>query len=166
MTQLSPVDSAAFRDVMGRFATGVTVLTARDGSDVRAMTVGSLVSVSLDPLLVLVCIARELPLHAAVAIGEPWAVSVLAGDQELVSRTFATRTAGQAELDRYDLTAGPQTGLPQLAGALARLECVTTAVHPGGDHDIVLGRVLSLAVRDDSDRPLIFFRGGYRALGG
>lgn len=165
MHELSPVDTVAFRDVMGRFPTGVTVVTAGAGDAVVAMTVSSLVSVSLDPLLVLICIERDVPMHQAIRVGSSWGVSILAADQEQVSRTFAVRGAGRAELDRLRLRTGPQTGIPLLADALATLECTTTAVHGGGDHEIVLGRVRSLAVRADSAAPLVFFRGGYRNLG-
>lgn len=163
MPELSPVDTIAFRDVMGRFPTGVTVVTAGTGAAVVAMTVSSLVSVSLDPLLVLICVERDVPMHQVMRVDSSWGVSILAADQEQLSRTFAVRGAGRVELDRQRLRAGPKTGSSLLADALATLECAT--VHDGGDHDIVVARVLSLAIRADRDTPLVFFRGGYRTLG-
>ena len=160
------VDPPSFRDVMGRFPTGVAVVAARTSADEQlAMTVSSFTSVSLEPVLVLVCIEREVPMHAAILDAGQWAVSILGADQEHLSRLFAVRGSGSAELAKVPHSAGPVTGAAVLTGALATLECRTKAVHDGGDHSVLVAEVLSLAVTRERGGPLVFFRGGYRTLG-
>jgi flavin reductase len=157
-------DQASFRAAMGRFATGVAVVTTRhDGFD-HAMTASSFTSVSLDPLLVLVCIGKDTRFGEAVAASQKWAVSILDRSQEEASRWFATRgrpLAGQ--LDRFPYLRGRFSDAAMLDGALAGLECQTSATYDAGDHVIVVGEVHSIVVGDGS--PLLYYRGGYRSLG-
>lgn len=155
-----PLDSGAFRDVVGRFASGVTVLTTcdADGRD-RGMTVSAFSSLSLDPPLVLACIGHDATIAGSVAATEHFGVSVLAEDQEPLSRRFADPDA-----DRFDgvpFSRGA-LGVALLDGALAHLECRIVARHEGGDHTIVVGEVLHASARDG--RPLVHMRGDYGRL--
>ena len=154
------IDPDTFRAVLGRFASGVTVVTARgtDGRD-AGMTVSAFCSLSLAPPLVLVCIARDASLHDALVPGHPFAVNVLAAGQEALSRRFSG-----ADVNRFDgigYSRG-QTDVALLDDTLAHLECRVAALHPGGDHTICVGEVVTAAVRPD--RPLLYYRGGYAQL--
>lgn len=161
------VDPRAFRKVVGRFATGVTVVTTVvDGAD-HAMTVNSFTSVSLDPVLVLFCAEKASRFHGAVLLSGTWGVSVLADDSADVSAWFASRgrpLRGQLAGFRYER--GQATGAALFSDALATLECRTTAVHDAGDHSIVLGEVLAAAVPRRDARPLLYYEGRYRSLPG
>ncbi len=159
----SPFGSMVYRDVVGRFPTGVTVVSTRTPGGARLMTANSFTSVSLQPLLVLVCIELSARFHQAVVSTGEWGVSILAADQEPLSRLFASHgpdTEGLTVPHR----AGPLTGAPLLDGAVAQLECRTVAEHPGGDHTILIGSVLEGTVTREGVGPLIFLRGHYTAL--
>lgn len=151
-----------FRQLLGRFVTGVTVLTARDavGNPV-GMTASSLASVSLEPPLVSVCIELRASAHDTLVEAEHFVVNVLAEDQEELSRRFAQPQATQdfAGVGWLD----GEVGVPRLQGAVAHIECAREATWPGGDHTILLGRVVSGAVGEG--RPLVYYRGGYAGLG-
>jgi 3-hydroxy-9,10-secoandrosta-1,3,5(10)-triene-9,17-dione monooxygenase reductase component len=155
------VTSQKFREVMSNFATGITVVTTR-GSDgnVYGLTVNSFTSVSLDPLHVLVCLDNHLSCMQHFQDSQRFAVSILSGDQEGLSRLFAKKDSERAESLYFD---GP-AGLPLLKDALAYLECETVATYPGGDHQIFLGKVLSGEVRDDQTHPILYFRGRYHKV--
>ena len=152
------------RDVMGMFATGITVLTA-GGEGPHGMTANAFSSVSLDPPLVLVCVARTAVMHGAILGTGSYAVSVLAGEQEHIARYFADRRRprGVAQFDHVDWRPGPLTGAPLLEGSLAWMECEVTNVYSGGDHSIFLGEVLDIG-RADESHALLFFGGGYHRL--
>ncbi len=155
------MDSQSFRNTLGRFATGITVVTARsaDGRPV-GMTVNAFTSVSLDPPLVLVCLGdMTSDLDAYTGRGR-FNVHMLRDDQAEVSALFATRGA-----DKFGGVAwhADDDGLPSLDACLARLRCRVEAVTDGGDHRIVIGRVEDLW-HDDTARPLIYFRGSYATL--
>lgn len=147
---------------MGQFASGVTVVTGRgvDGRPVGA-TISAFSSLSLDPPLVLFCLDRGATCLPAFTQGPAFIVNVLASDQADISNTFA----GPAE-DRFATVAhgSGANGCPRLNGCLATVECAREAVHDGGDHVIILGRVTALDVHDDRD-PLVYFRGAYALLG-
>ena len=154
------VDAATFRSVLGVVPTAVTVLTIVDDLGVdRGMTVGSFCSLSLEPPLVLVCIGDDATIADAMRGATHFAISVLADDQEPLSRLFADRAArGFGGVPHHR---GPH-GLALLDGASAHLECRIAARHPGGDHTIVVGEVLhaEATVR----RPLVHHRGAYNRL--
>ncbi len=154
------VDQAQFRQLLGRFATGVAVLAIRlpDGRP-AGMTVNSLASVSLDPPLVAACIAHGADLHDALAASPGFALSILGEGQEALSRRFSG-----ARTDRFAGVAHRPSpgGHPILDGALAWIECAHYAAVPGGDHTILLGRVVRGEAGDGA--PLIFYRGGYTGL--
>ncbi len=154
---MSTLDLAQFRSALSRFAAGVTVVTARDGSGGdHGMTVSAFASLSLDPPLVLVCLdhtATLLPhLHAAGTFG----ISILGAAQGDLSRRFADQAT-----DRFDGVAFTRagSGAALLDGAVAHLECRRVAAHPGGDHVIIVGEVLS--ARTFTGEPLVYFHRGY-----
>lgn len=163
----APVDRDAFRAAVGRFATGITVVTTRASGIDHAMTVNSLTSVSLDPVLVLFCAERIARFHDAVAASGHWAVSVLGEDAEWISRRLAHRgrpLAGQ--LDGIPHAPGPHTGAAVLDCAIGVLECRTRAVYDGGDHSIVLGDVLAASAAPGTVQPLLHYEGSYRGVSG
>lgn len=153
-------DSAKFRDVLGRFASGVTVMTTRDadGRD-RGMTLSAFSSLSLDPPLVLACVGHDATIANAIAAATHFGISVLAEDQEALSRRFADPDA-----DRFDgvrVTRGAR-GLALIEGALAHLECTIVARHEAGDHTIVVGTVEAATAREGA--PLVYHRQRYGRL--
>lgn len=158
-------DRRALRDVLGRFATGITVLTSAAGDRVHGMTANSFSSVSLEPPLVLVCIQRGAVMLDTIASNGAFAVSILGADQEHVARYFAgrERPSGIAQFDAVDWAPGPATAAPLLAGALGWLECELNSVHDGGDHVIFVGRVLGLGAGDKLSA-LLFFGGAYHRV--
>lgn len=151
-----------FRQAMGRFATGVTVLTTVAAGHDHAMTANALASVSLDPLLVLACVEQDARFHDAVVEAGVWGVSVLGSTDRTVADWLSTPGRPlHGQLDRIDVTRGPATGVALLERCLARMECRTTAVHPAGDHSIVVGEVQSLWIDDEPDVALLYYRGRY-----
>jgi flavin reductase (DIM6/NTAB) family NADH-FMN oxidoreductase RutF len=159
------VDPQRFRDVVGYFPTGVTVVTAHVGGRHHGMTANSFTSVSLDPVLVLICVERTARLHDLVLAAGEWGVSVLAAAQEQVSRIFAQPGRPSADaLRAVRHHHGELTGAVLLDGALATFECRTVAVYPGGDHTVVLGEVLGMGLPRPDGHPLVYYRGEYRSL--
>ncbi len=154
-------DARTFRDALGCFATGVTVVTAMcpDGSPI-GLTANSFTSVSLDPPLLLVCIANGAGSAPFLRDAERFAVNVLQIGQQPTSNRFA----GKGE-DRFGLTPWEvgEYGTPVLTGSLSSFECARDAVHDGGDHFILVGRVLK-AIFEPRRDPLLYFRGKYRKL--
>ncbi len=159
------VDADAFRRVVGRFATGIAVVTTRvDGTD-HAMTASSFTSVSLEPLLVLVCVEKDARFHDAVLEAGTWGVSVLDASSKGIADWFATRGRPlHGQLDRCAYGRGRLTGAALLDNAIATVECATTAVYDAGDHSIVVGEVLSLGTPHPEGKPLVYFRSRYHTL--
>jgi len=155
-----PFDAREFRNALGCFPTGVVVVAARAGSTFMGITVNSFASVSLDPPLVMWCVDRKSRRYDAFTTVEEFTISVLSTNHEKVSARLAT--PGEHSLDGVSLIE-TQSGTPGLADALAVLECRREAVHAGGDHSIVVGRVVRFAWRQ-TGRPLVFFRGRYGGL--
>jgi N-acetyl-1-D-myo-inositol-2-amino-2-deoxy-alpha-D-glucopyranoside deacetylase len=155
---------ADFRAVLGRFATGVGVLTTRVGDTPHGMTVNALTSVSLDPLLVLVCVERSSTMVRLLETAGVFGISLLPEGAAGVSAWFADpgRPAGEAQFAEVAVRAGG-TGVPLLADNVGWIECHTWATHDGGDHVIVVGEVVDLGV-GASDAPLVYHRGGYVGL--
>jgi flavin reductase (DIM6/NTAB) family NADH-FMN oxidoreductase RutF len=154
------VSKEEFRSALGRFASGVTVVTARGaGGEPVGITVSAFASVSLEPPLVLVCIDKRASLHGHLIEGIHFAVNILAEDQEMLSRRFASK-----DEDRFNGPAHRETaqGAPLIDGALATLECRVVHSYPGGDHTIIVGEVESTSIGDG--RPLAYYRGGYVQL--
>lgn len=151
------IDAARFREVLGYFPTGVTVVTAATDSGPVGLAIGSFSSLSLDPPLVLFCAGRTSTSWPRIREVGAFCVNILAEDQEDVCRIFAGRGT--------DKFAGigwrpSLVGAPIIAGSLASIDCRVDEVLSGGDHDIVIGRVVDLQ-RHRTGGPLVFFRGGY-----
>jgi len=155
----SSVDSRAFRQALGQFASGVTVVTTVDPEGrPQGLTVSSFCSVSLEPPLVLVCVDNRSETHAGFQASRLFGVSVLAEDQLEVSQRFAR---GGPEKNAFAFATGAR-GTPLVPGALAHLECSLHSAHEGGDHAIYVGKVLGLRVRPG--RPLLYHASGYARL--
>jgi len=160
-----PPDIDTFRAAMGRFVTGVAMLTTRTRDVDYAMTASAVTSVSLEPLLLLVCIEREGRFHDAVLDAGFWGISVLSGGDRWAADWLATRgRPSHGQLDRIPHHQGPHTGVALSNDALSTFECRTTAVHPGGDHSIVVGEVVSVASSPHSGEALVYYRGRYGTL--
>jgi 3-hydroxy-9,10-secoandrosta-1,3,5(10)-triene-9,17-dione monooxygenase reductase component len=151
------IDAALYRTVCGHFATGVTVITAMDGDEPVGMAANSFTSVSLDPPLVLFCPGKSSSTWPKIQRAGGWCVNILAEDQEEVCRLMAQK--GAERFREIGWKSGP-SGAPILSGTVAHIDCRTIAEHDAGDHLIVVGRVLEMAV-NSKDGPLLFFRGGY-----
>ena len=164
--QADLVRQRAFRDAMGLFPTGVTLVSARgpDGED-QAITANSVTSVSLDPLLLLVCVEHASRLHHVVLAAGRFAVSVLGLHGEPLSRKLALRGHDtEGALAGVPHHRGPHTGALVLDDALATFECVITAAHPGGDHSVLMGEVLAVEMPRPEAEPLVWHRARYTAL--
>jgi 3-hydroxy-9,10-secoandrosta-1,3,5(10)-triene-9,17-dione monooxygenase reductase component len=163
MSAQAPIDPAAFRRAMGQFATGVTVITVQHGDHIHGMTANAFSSVSLDPPLVLFCVTRTARMATLLTDAPGFAINILADTQQEVSRQFAG--ANKEHLEKtVALHRGPVA--PLIDGCLVSLSCLTEAMHDGGDHWIVVGRVVAIHEHPeaaDAD-PLVFFRSRYRDL--
>jgi flavin reductase (DIM6/NTAB) family NADH-FMN oxidoreductase RutF len=151
-----------FRSVLGRFATGVTVLTTRnDKAEDHGMTASAFSSVSLVPPLVLACVDRSAEMYGLLRVGGHFGISILAEGQEALSRRFA-----ELPTDRFDGIGytRAESGVILLDDAIAQLDCRCVTRHRAGDHDIVVGEVEWADVQQG--RPLIYYRGGYSQLEG
>ncbi|MFC0625881.1 flavin reductase family protein [Kribbella deserti] len=164
MTAPGGIDDKAFRSVLGRFATGITIMSTRQDGVAHAMTANAFTSVSLDPPLVLVCVDKAVRMHDAVLASGSWAVSVLSvGQCELAERFARSGRDLYTQFDGVPTTPGPITGCPVISGALSWLECRTWATYPGGDHTIVVGEVLALG-EGTQESALTYFSGKYRSV--
>ena len=152
------IDSARFRQVLGHFATGVTIVTGMEGKEPVGLTCGSFFSVSLDPPLVAFSPAKSSKSWPRIQPSGAFCVNILGEDQEDVCRVFATSGADKFQGLGWKRGA---TGSPILADVLAWIECTIEAEHDAGDHTIVVGRVVELHVGDEPEGPLLFYRGGY-----
>ena len=154
------LDPDAFRALMGRFATGVTIVTATDaaGHD-RGMTVSSFASVSLQPPLVVMCIDETASMLETLVNGEYFGVNILSSTQEAIARRFAATGAQQFEGIGYR---SGENGVPILNDVLAYVECRRISSTRAGDHTIIVGETLAGSLVDA--RPLLYYRGGFAQL--
>lgn len=166
MTEAEPTervitpDAASFRETLGHFATGVTIITAIDDGEPVGMAANSFTSVSLDPPLVLFCAAKSSTTWPRIRNARQFTVNILDEHQEELCRLFAQKGAdrfGQVEWHRS------AAGSPVLGDVHAYIDCEAWAEYEGGDHVIVVGRVLELGVSADAG-PLLFYRGDYGRL--
>ena|SRR5215813_11554256 len=156
------LDSKDLRNMLGRFATGVTVVTTQDKDGQKyGITANAFTSVSLDPPLVLVCIDRNAQCYPCFEESKVFVVNILSHKQEEISRRFATK--GIDKFEGIGWRAAPN-GVPFIEGAVGHVECKVVARHEGGDHAIYLAEVVAGSISDD-DEPLLFFRGKYHRLG-
>jgi len=154
------LDAREIRNVMGHFATGVTVITTSDITGKPfGLTVNSFTSLSLNPPLVVVCVDKTVDCYSCFDESKVFAVNVLSEDQEELSRRFATK--GIEKFAGIQWRMG-EHGLPLLDGVIGTIECKVTRSYEGGDHTIFLGEILSATAK--GDRPLLFFKGTYHRL--
>ncbi len=156
------VGEKRFRNVMGHFPTGVTIVTTRgEGGAPQGLTVSALTSVSLDPVLLLVCVHLEATPHDSIVKGRSFAVNFLAADQTDLALRFAS---GVPE-DRFTGLTWEESSLgnPLLSGCLGWLDCQVQEVLPGGDHSMILATVLECFAREGE--PLLFHRGKLKGMG-
>lgn len=158
----TPIDARTLRQTVGRFVTGVTVISLESEGEVRAMTANSFTSLSLDPPLVLFCLGKETKAGQCIQDVSGFAVSILSRDQQDLSSYFAGSWK-QAEPPPFGFVTWD--GGPRLEGCIAALGCRMHAIHEGGDHWIVVGQVVAAYRRDAGGDPLVFFSGKYMTLG-
>jgi len=149
------MDDRLFRDAMGKFATGVTVLLTENEGETHGMTANGFMSVSLDPKLVLISIGHKAKFLEKVSQSKKYTVNILAEDQEHYSRHFAGKPGEAVEFETL-------AELPVLKGAIAQIACEVVSEHIEGDHTLFIGRVVDLRLEDKN--PLLFFSGKYRQL--
>jgi len=151
------MEDRLFRDAMGKFATGVTVVTTKleDGS--HGMTANAFMSVSLDPKLVVVSVGHKARFLSKVQESKKFAVNILSAEQKEMSMVFAGQLKDEVEINFEELA-----GLPVLPGALAQVSCEVVSEYVEGDHTLFIGKVLDIKLNDGE--PLIFFAGKYREL--
>ncbi len=153
-------DTELFRDVFGHFATGVGVITSAGPAGAGGMTANAICSLSLDPLLALVCFensARTLPI---VRDARRFAINILSSDQDDLARVFASKVPEAEKLDGVDHHL--EYGMPIIEGALAWAACDLRELLPGGDHTIGIGEIVSLGL--GGGEPLLWYRGTYREI--
>ncbi len=152
------------RSMMARFATGVTVIAAREGPLLAGMTANAIASVSIDPPLMLASVNRKSETHGAIIGSHAFAISILADGQQELADCFAQSTTA-AKLQRF--CDAPwreaETGSPILEGAIAYFDCRLIATHPGGDHSIFVGEIVAAGFEEHAE-PLIWYASGYRRL--
>ena len=158
--------SAEFRRALSRFATGVTVVTAaQKNGGTKGMTANAFTSVSLNPALVLVCVALQTRTHAVLKSARHFGISVLDERQRAVAEFFARPGGDRAQMEELGIRIGHEAnGVPYIEGCLAHLVCRRVAARRAGDHTIFIGEVEHLSSREG--RPLLFYAGRYHALPG
>ena len=154
--------SREFRNTMGLFATGVTVITLGHGEDVRAMTANAVTSLSLDPLLLICCIDKQANCAPYFQLGEKFCMSILTRQQEALSNYFAGIWPDDDPPPSFELVRWQDSA--RLAGSAAAIECEVRELLEGGDHWIVIGLVTGLWRSNNPLNPLIFFQGRYSQL--
>ena len=162
---MTPEQQLELRFMMGRFATGVSVVAARQGPFLSGMTANAVASISVDPPIMLASIATHSETHAAILGSHSFAISVLAAEQQPLAECFAQRISA----DKLRRFCGAEwheaeTGSPILEGAIAYFDCRLMERYSGGDHSIFLGEIVSAGYREDAE-PLLFFAGRYRRIG-
>jgi 3-hydroxy-9,10-secoandrosta-1,3,5(10)-triene-9,17-dione monooxygenase reductase component len=153
---VASLDQARFREVLGHFATGVTIVTACEEGVPVGFSCQSFSALSLDPPMVLLAPAKSSTSWPRIAEAGAFCVNILADDQEAICLNFAV--SGGDKFVGVEWTAGT-TGAPVIAGALASIECTLGAIYEGGDHELVTGHVVAMEV--GSGAPLLFYRSGF-----
>jgi len=161
---ISPLTTQEFRKALGQFSTGVTVVTVeREPGKIQGMTANSFTSVSLDPLLILVCVDHRAKILPFLQKKKRFGVSVLKAGQQAVSEYFARGVHSAEAEERLSIRyARTSSGLAVLEDTLLQLSCSAVAAHPAGDHTIFLGEVHDAEIHEGE--PLLYFRGEYRAI--
>jgi flavin reductase (DIM6/NTAB) family NADH-FMN oxidoreductase RutF len=156
-----PIDAVSFRRTVGQFVTGVTVIAIEIDESVRAMTANSFTSLSLDPPLVLFCVGKATKTAQFISAATTFSVNILRQEQQELSTFFA---GFWREEPPPPFSFVSWEGGSRLEGCAAALGCIVDAIHEGGDHWIVVGRVIALHRCEDPHQPLVFFKGRYAAL--
>jgi 3-hydroxy-9,10-secoandrosta-1,3,5(10)-triene-9,17-dione monooxygenase reductase component len=147
-------DTAQFKEVMSRFASGVTVVSGREGEEPVGFTCQSFISLSADPPFVAVAPARTSTSWPRIARAGSFCVNVLNDRQASLGRNFAV--SGGPKFEGVDWRPAPATGSPLIEGSLAWVDCRVELVHDAGDHELIIGKVLELGIGEGS--PLLFFQ--------
>ena len=158
------LEQRRLRDLMARFATGVSVVSARHGPLLAGMTANAIASISIDPPLMMASIARKAETHGAIIGSHAFSISILAADQQALAECFARPTTA-SKLTGFCGAAWheAETGSPILEGALAYFDCRLLERHDGGDHTIFIGEIVAAGYREDAE-PLLWYASGYRRL--
>lgn len=159
-----PIDVTLFKQVMRRFATGVMVLTVNDGIESHAITVNAVTSLSLDPLLMLVCIEKNARSHDLLRRAGAFALNILADKQRDLGERFAYDREARSRPEILVRGHPGQTGAMVFDESLGFLECRITAEYPGGDHTIFVGQVLSAELNGSGKEPLVYYGGRWLRL--
>lgn len=152
------MDDRLFRNALGKFATGVTVITTEVDGEIRGMTANAFMSVSLDPKLVVISIGERAQMLQLIKQSGTFAVNILAADQQELSMIFA----GQLKDDHKEVSFERLDGKPVISGAVAQIACEVSAEHVEGDHTLFIGKVKDVQLQESE--PLIFYAGRYRSL--
>jgi 3-hydroxy-9,10-secoandrosta-1,3,5(10)-triene-9,17-dione monooxygenase reductase component len=153
---MSGFDQARFREVLGHFATGITIVTATDEGEPVGFSCQSFAALSLDPPMVILAPAKSSTSWPRIARAGSFCVNILGEHQEAVCRAFAV--SGGDKFDGVDWSPGV-TGSPLIDGSLATVECTLGAIYEGGDHELVTGHVVDMEIGKGS--PLLFYRSGF-----
>ncbi|MBT2730191.1 flavin reductase [Bacillus sp. ISL-75] len=151
------MDDRKFRTAMGKFATGVTVITTEIAGEVHGMTANAFMSVSLDPKLVVISIGEKAQMLDKIKNSKKFAVNFLSSEQQELSMIFAGQIKEKREVSFDQLES-----LPVLSGAIAQVACEVVNVHVEGDHTLLIGKVIDIQLNEKE--PLMFFNGKYRTL--
>ena len=173
---MKPIDTEGFKEALGQFASGVTVITVDSAEGLHGMTASAFCSVSLAPPLILVCVKTGNTMWTQLESVSGFAVNILAEDQEELSNRFAGGIvdaegnwnpwpADRSKFEDLDYTIAEKTGAPLLSGTLSALNCMIEQRIDSGDHTIFVGRVVaSRAVPRGAGRPLVYHAGGYKKV--
>ncbi len=156
------IDPREFRNTVGCFATGITVITTLDvdGAPI-GLTANSFTSVSLEPAMILFCLDRKVASFESFAVGKAFAINILAVDQIDVSNRFAKSGPDKWQDFKFDTW---DSGVPIIPGCLANLECRGDSIMDGGDHVIVIGEVERMTAGDEGTKTILYYRGGYKEI--
>jgi len=152
------IDADEFREALGSWTSGVTIITSRAGDEIHGMTVSDFSGASLDPALALVCASKTSVTTGVIEKGRCFGVNVLRSDQSALSNKFASKKDEFKRFEGLDVYEA-ETGAPLLEDALVNLDCRLVAVHDAGDHVLCVGEIESVRVNEGS--PLVYFKGSY-----
>lgn len=153
------MEDRIFRAAMGKFATGVTIVTTELDGEVQGMTANAFMSVSLEPKLIVISVANKAKMKDSIKNAGSFAVSLLANDQEEMSMYFA----GQIK-EKREIAFKSFDGMPVIDGALATITCDVHNTHIEGDHTLYIGKVRDIAIKEGEEKPLTYFSGRYYEL--
>jgi flavin reductase (DIM6/NTAB) family NADH-FMN oxidoreductase RutF len=161
MAEANTLNSRAFRNVIGLFATGVTVIAAEVEGEIHGMTANAITSVSLEPLLILVCVQKDAHMARVLRQAGQFSINILAEDRADLSSFFAGMWP---DIEPPAFTFEPWSGGPRLQGAIGAIGCKISQFYEGGDHWIIVGEVIALYREEQPANPLLYYMGRYRKL--